>query len=648
MAKRPKKAMIFGLDAPMSPRLYKYCKEGKLPALAKVINGVWGKNSMVPLPSITPANWSSIATGAWPSTSGITCFDVHIPGEALDRTHGGFFSGDLQAEPIWDALARAGKRSVVANYPGGSWPPTSKNVIQLGGAGIEINQWFYPALLYSAEGGLDQPIDEALVNRFAPPGRIERRLGGAPIAYASLSYDRLFSAKKWFRGPGSPLLIELKEPTGWSNVPPAKKAMEVELEVRPSMPLYQMETPVWQMLVLDTRGNGYDKVIICDSKDASSPMAELEVGQWGPIITRDFQTEAGVKRASFTFKLVELSKDAEDLKLYHSAICCLDGWSYPASLAAEIKSEKGLPYPQHGFFQHDRGWFDADTVLEVMEYERQWWSDALTYVLKNKPWDFFIMQYHPPDHAFHSISWLMDPATAKDEAEVKKYQAIELKMYQMCDRLAADLFACADEDETIFALVSDHGAKATTGPNIDIDKILQDAGMQAKDENGNIDWSKTKAARQRSVYVYINLKGRDPEGIVEPEDYSKVQEQVIHALIDYVEPEKGKRPIVFALRKEDARFINIYGDRVGDVVFAINEHFGGQHGIFLPTTKFGLGSVGGLFAMTGPGLKKGVELERNVWCLDMVPTICYLAGWPMPKDAEGAIIFQALEDPDLT
>jgi hypothetical protein len=41
-----------------------------------------------------------------------------------------------------------------------------------------------------------------------------------------------------------------------------------------------------------------------------------------------------------------------------------------------------------------------------------------------------------------------------------------------------------------------------------------------------------------------------------------------------------------------------------------------------------------------------VELERNVWCLDMIPTICYLAGWPMPRDAEGAIIFQALEDAD--
>ena len=57
MAKRPKKVIIFGLDAPIAPRLYKYAKEGKLPALAKVINnGVWAKNCLVPLPTVTPPN----------------------------------------------------------------------------------------------------------------------------------------------------------------------------------------------------------------------------------------------------------------------------------------------------------------------------------------------------------------------------------------------------------------------------------------------------------------------------------------------------------------------------------------------------------------------------------------------------------------
>ena len=28
------------------------------------------------------------------------------------------------------------------------------------------------------------------------------------------------------------------------------------------------------------------------------------------------------------------------------------------------------------------------------------------------------------------------------------------------------------------------------------------------------------------------------------------------------------------------------------------------------------------------------------------PTVCHLLGWPMPKNVEGGIVYEALEDPD--
>jgi len=652
MANKPKKVMILGLDAPIVPRLYKYAKEGKLPALAKVINnGVWAKNGLVPHPTITPPNWVAIATGAWPSTHGITDFNVHVPGDPLNRAHSGFYSGEVKAEFVWDAIARAGKKSLVVNYPG-TWPPTMKDGYQIGGAGVEVNQYFYPALLYDSEGN-PRPFDDEAVARFAERGTRDMALA----AFANLSFGRLFSTKKLDAestrrrssplGPAEPDLIVLREPDGWSNMPSAKRALEADLVFRPSAGLYELKRPVWHMLVLDTKGEGYDRVVICDSKDAASTMAELEVGQWSSIITREFETSAGLKKGSFALKLLALSRDTGDVRLFHSPICAVDGWAYPKSLEDEIKSEKGLPYPDTGFTSFDRGWYDADTALEIVEMERQWLSDACTYVLKNKSWDLFMMHYHPPDHAWHSISWMMDPATAESEAEWKEYQEVELSVYQACDRLAADLFACADPEETIFALVSDHGAKATNGPYPRVNKILMDAGLLVRDKEGDIDWSKTKAITQRVVYAYVNLKGRDPQGIVEPgEEYRQVQEEIIKAFTEYVDPTTGKKPILFALRKEDARFMNIYGDYVGDVVYAISGECGPQHGPFLSSAEWGLGSLHGLFSMSGPGVKKGVELERNVWCLDLVPTICYLAGWPMPKNAEGAVIFQALEDPD--
>lgn len=650
--------MILGLDAPIVPRLYKYCKEGKLPAIANIIdNGVWAKNCMVPLPTITPPNWTSIVTGAWPSTIGVTDFNVHWPGDPLDRTHGGFYSGDVRAEYVWNAIARAGKKSVIVNYPT-TWPPTVKNGYQIGGAGVEVNQWFWPAGSFGGETREipATPNSETLF-RFAQHG-VE---AGAPgqMPRCSMSFSHLFATKElkegtahalpFARRPGqlAPEPISLESPSGWKNIPTVNKALEATLTVEPLAGLYRMPSPVWYMLVLDTKGKGYDKVVICETKDASKPMAELEEGQWSPIIRKDFPTEAGVKRAAFAMKLLKISKDAKDIRLFHTPICALEGWSYPESLASEIHSEKGLPYSEPSFLAFDLGYYDIDTLLESTEIERQWLSDACNYILRNKPWDLFVMHYHPPDHAWHSISWMMDPATAKDEAEWRKYQEVELRIYELCDHLAHDVFSCADPDETVYALISDHGAKATNSPPVPIQRILMEAGLQTRNQDGRVDWAKTKAIAQRSVYVYINLKGRDPNGIVGPgEEYRQVQEQVIRALTDYVDPSSGRKPVLFALRKEDARFINIYGDFVGDVIFALDERFGGQHGPFLPTAEWGLGSLRGLFALAGPGIRKGVELERNVWCLDMVPTLCYLTGWPVPRNAEGAIIFQALENPD--
>jgi len=569
---------------------------------------------------------------------------VHNPGDPLDRTHAGFYSGDVKSEWVWNAIARAGKKSIVINYPA-TWPSVVDNGIQIGGAGVDVNTWFYPAILFDdvSKSGSPPIIDDDVHFRFAQHGTFSTVPGGegAPVPLLSLSFGNLFSAG---HTPGTSLL-QLREPSGWSNMPPARRALEADLVFQPRLSRYHMDDPVWHLLVLDTRDEGYDRVIVCDGKDAGSPMGEMKVGQWSPIVTRQFQTEAGSKRASFAMKLLGLSKDAQDLRLLHSDICALDGWSHPESIAAEIKSEKGLPLGEVGFHAFEAGLIDIDTVLEMAELQRQWFSDVCTYLLKNKPWNLFMMHYHLPDHAWHVISNMMDPATARSEAEWKKYQEAEMAVYQACDRLAADLFACADWDNTLFAIVSDHGAKATTNPLYNANQILQDAGLQERDANGDVVWSKTRAVAQRSVYAYVNLKGRDPDGIVMPgKEYRHVQDAIIKALTDYVDPATGLKPVLFALRKEDARFINMYGPYVGDVVFAPTERFGRQHGTYMCTAQWGLGSVAGVFAISGPGIKKGIELDRNVWCQDLVPTICYLTGWPIPTDAEGAIIYQALDD----
>ena len=79
-----------------------------------------------------------------------------------------------------------------------------------------------------------------------------------------------------------------------------------------------------------------------------------------------------------------------------------------------------------------------------------------------------------------------------------------------------------------------------------------------------LDVSKSQAVPQRYMFVYVNLKGRYPGGIVEPEDYEKVRDRIINALLDYKHPETGERPVLLAVRKEDAHVFGMGGAQAGD------------------------------------------------------------------------------------
>ena len=60
-----------------------------------------------------------------------------------------------------------------------------------------------------------------------------------------------------------------------------------------------------------------------------------------------------------------------------------------------------------------------------------------------------------------------------------------------------------------------------------------------------------------------------------------------------------------------------------------------------------MGGLKGLFVLNGPGIKKGARLQRTVHLTDLVPTLCYLLDLPVPEHTEGAVIYQAFQDPNF-
>ena len=128
------KFLVIGVDG-FEPRLAKkFLDQGKMPNLQKFIERGACREDLVLLgamPTVTPPLWTTLATGAYPGTHGITCFFGQHP-ENLDEMVYNLDSRRCKAEPLWNVFAEdAGKKTLVWHWPGSSWPPTSDSPFQL-------------------------------------------------------------------------------------------------------------------------------------------------------------------------------------------------------------------------------------------------------------------------------------------------------------------------------------------------------------------------------------------------------------------------------------------------------------------------------------------------------------------------------------
>ena len=89
------------------------------------------------LPTVTPPSWTTLATGAYPRTHGVTCYTNHTLGKQLDKMEVNWDSRRSEAELIWETFGAQGKRSIMMNYCQ-AWPPRSldEQGIYIDGTGV--------------------------------------------------------------------------------------------------------------------------------------------------------------------------------------------------------------------------------------------------------------------------------------------------------------------------------------------------------------------------------------------------------------------------------------------------------------------------------------------------------------------------------
>ena len=174
---------------------------------------------------------------------------------------------------------------------------------------------------------------------------------------------------------------------------------------------------------------------------------------------------------------------------------------------------------------------------------------------------------------------------------------------------------------------------------------LRDALMK-RNEAAAVDWSRTRAfclPTDLEGCLRLNVRGREPEGIVEPgEEYERVCAELSAALERMENPSTGRAAVRRVVRTDDV-YAGPRRDQLPDLMVlwaeeaAIDELRSPEIGIVTapsPDRRLGTHRPPGFVIARGPGFGAGVTLD-GADVLDLAPTVLSLLGAAVPDHMEG-------------
>lgn len=399
-------------------------------------------------------------------------------------------------------------------------------------------------------------------------------------------------------------------------------------------------------------------------------------------------------------------------------------FTYPPGLLSELYDQVGEYIIEPGM----PGFFKAGKLDEGISRLHSTVDSRLayaTYMMRRYPWDFFMVVFTTVDSAQHFFWKYMRPqGFTVSEHERRKYQHVIRDVYVHQDEAIRQLMELAGPETTV-VVVSDHGGDVggkgpllplwlehmgllrykTGGRAYDsrpamarelIFRLLASAyrrvdrysrrdfkmrlarmfpGLRRKVEAhmhfSQIDWTATKAfADGARPDIWINLKGRFPQGIVEPgEEYDEVCKTIRAQFLAMHDARTGDRAVRAVPRREEV-YNGPYLDRAPDLVvhwerdlpasaLALGDTMVSDlPGIRVKLTdgvNVGTGPRGGsgmhgqygiLFAK-GPHIRTGVDIGVAE-IVDIAPTLLHLVGLPVPDYMDGRVVEEIFEEEFLS
>jgi predicted AlkP superfamily phosphohydrolase/phosphomutase len=299
--------------------------------------------------------------------------------------------------------------------------------------------------------------------------------------------------------------------------------------------------------------------------------------------------------------------------------------------------------------------------------------------------DLYIMVFETPDRLQH-VLWRY---TVGEEEFPGKSPAVQQAVIACYRELDAALGALLDQmgEHAVF-LISDHGfcgqhtlvrtngwlaergllayrkgSIAARGPlrrafrflRRWLPRQLASHGRRAFSAETLIDWSRTYAYTGFPMDhgLYVNLRGREPSGIVEPGEAYETLRRQLRDELSQLRDTGNDVPIFRAVYLREEIYHGPYVDLAPDIVFELTS---GYKVVTTPSDELILEDCGlkgegfhereGIVVIAGPGVLPQKKLE-GAGIIDIAPTVMYMLDAAVPRYMDGKVLTDAFSTAHL-
>ncbi len=326
-------------------------------------------------------------------------------------------------------------------------------------------------------------------------------------------------------------------------------------------------------------------------------------------------------------------------------------YTFPPELKAEIAT-----LPDVHPYEFDVGDFrtpDKGKIRDALVRMTDKRFALARHFVTTKPWDFFMMVEMGTDRVHHAFWQYFDPEHHRYERG-NPFEAVIGDYYEHVDGQIGKLLEVLPDDAHV-VIVSDHGAQRMDGGIALNDWLIQQGYLVVEEmpkapsrlEALKIDWSKTIAWGSGGYYgrLFLNVKGREPHGIIAPEDYEATRDKLVAELEALGDPQG--RPIGTVVHKPQDLYREVRGAAPPDLFIYFGNlrwrSVGTVGGGAIHTFENDTGpddanhAQDGLLMVSGPGIAPRGPVG-GMQLMDVSPTILRLFGMEVPADMQGHVL----------